>query len=276
MATFLARDGTALHAKMAGPPDALPLVLIHGFSMSAGAFARQLDGPLAKRFRIIAPDLRGHGGSAAGPDLRALGESATWASDLAAAVEAFTTRPPIVAGWSFGGRVLCAYLAAGGAAAGVIFIGAVWDDVLPDGTAPHGPGASLLPAMMSDDQATAEEATAAFIDTMPSKPFVPADRAYLLSDALAVPVKVRRAMRALRSDNRRLLGELAVPVLALHGGSDTVIRPAAAAAVAQMAPTGSLTLMPGIGHAPFLEDPDAFDQHVIAFADALGGRTSSG
>ena len=36
-------------------------VLLHGNSPSSRAFSRQLDGPLGKRFRLVALDLPGHG-----------------------------------------------------------------------------------------------------------------------------------------------------------------------------------------------------------------------
>jgi pimeloyl-ACP methyl ester carboxylesterase len=37
-----------------------PLLLIHGFGFSADVFARVVD-PLAQRFRVMAPDILGHG-----------------------------------------------------------------------------------------------------------------------------------------------------------------------------------------------------------------------
>lgn len=268
--TFLAPDGTELRAQVAGPLEAPPLVLVHGFSMSSDAFFHQLEGPLATQFRVIAPDLRGHGGAATGPDLEALGRSQTWAGDLGAAIGTFATRPPILGGWSFGGRVLCTYLAAGGTAAGAIFISAVADDVLPDGSPPHGPGAAALGQMMSDDRRVADHATTVFVDGMSPVPLAAADRERLLKAALAVPPSVRRAMRTLRSQNSALLASLPFPVLALHGTSDQVIRPASAAAIADAAPDGHLSLMDGVGHAPFLEDPSGFDARVTQFArDAL-------
>ena len=47
------------HSAGRGPAVAL----IHGNSSSSRAFARQVDGPLGQRFRLVAIDLPGHGAS---------------------------------------------------------------------------------------------------------------------------------------------------------------------------------------------------------------------
>lgn len=268
--SFTGPDGTRLSARLAGPEDAPPIVLVHGFSMSSLSFSRQLGGPLAQRFRLIAPDLRGHGMSQQGADLTALGEGRTWAGDLQAAVGAFTRTPPLLVGWSYGGRVLCAHFAHGGEAVGAMFVSSVTDDVLPDGKPPHGPAASLLPAMLEADDAVAIAATIAFVDAMTAAPLPPPDRDRLIATASAVPRLVRQNMRALRSDNHALLQSLALPVLALHGQEDRVIRPAAAMAIADTAPNGSRVLLDGVGHAPFLEDAPRFDAEVERFARQCG------
>src|SRR3954468_3351449 len=51
----------------AGPPDGPAIILLHGFPESARAWRKLMD-PLARKgFRVIAPDMRGYGGSDA-PD----------------------------------------------------------------------------------------------------------------------------------------------------------------------------------------------------------------
>ena len=49
-----------MHVAVAGPPDAEPLVLLHGWPQHWYAW-RRLIGPLSERYRVIAPDLRGFG-----------------------------------------------------------------------------------------------------------------------------------------------------------------------------------------------------------------------
>ncbi|NCW57263.1 MAG: alpha/beta fold hydrolase, partial [Gammaproteobacteria bacterium] len=57
-------DGTPLNVVETGNAAGPAVVLLHGFSQSYLSFALQLHDPeLNKRFRLIAIDLRGHGGS---------------------------------------------------------------------------------------------------------------------------------------------------------------------------------------------------------------------
>lgn len=269
-AWFTAPDGTRLSARLAGPADAPPLVLVHGFSMAALVFSYQLGGPLAERFRVIAPDLRGHGMSEVGPDVSALAEQQTWAGDLQAAVDAFASRVPLIAGWSFGGRVLSAYIGAGGQAAGYIFINAVSEDVLPDGELPLGPGAAGFPDAIGEDDARAAAAVVGFVDAMFAKPPPSPMRDRILASAASVPRTVRRAMRGTKTSTRAKLAVLDVPVLAVHGTDDAITRQLASETTAEAAQDGQCIIWDGLGHVPFLEDPALFDAAVIEFAKRCG------
>lgn len=54
--------GIRFHVAVAGPADAEPLVLLHGWPEHWYAW-RKLIGPLSERYRVYAPDLRGFGWS---------------------------------------------------------------------------------------------------------------------------------------------------------------------------------------------------------------------
>lgn len=56
--------GLRMHVAVAGSPDAEPLVLLHGWPQHWYAW-RRLIGPLSERYRVICPDLRGFGWTAA-------------------------------------------------------------------------------------------------------------------------------------------------------------------------------------------------------------------
>src|SRR5437764_1426227 len=56
--------GVRIHVALAGAPDAPPLMLVHGWPQNWWSWRRVIP-PLAERFRVIVPDLRGHGWSEA-------------------------------------------------------------------------------------------------------------------------------------------------------------------------------------------------------------------
>jgi predicted alpha/beta hydrolase len=56
-------DGLMISAQEWGNPNGPEILLIHGFAQSHLSWMRQVDGDLAKEFRIITYDLRGHGNS---------------------------------------------------------------------------------------------------------------------------------------------------------------------------------------------------------------------
>ena len=79
------------------------IVLVHGNSSSSRAFAKQLDGPLGARFRLIAIDLPGHGASDEAKD--ASYSLRGHARAVRAAIDALGLADARFVGWSLGGHV---------------------------------------------------------------------------------------------------------------------------------------------------------------------------
>ncbi|RRR71509.1 alpha/beta fold hydrolase [Streptomyces sp. RP5T] len=85
-----------------GPADAPALLLVHGWGGDGREWSRHAE-TLAGRFRVIVPDLRGHGRSQV-PD-----EGNTplnMADDLAAMLQALGRGPVVAVGHSMGGQVV--------------------------------------------------------------------------------------------------------------------------------------------------------------------------
>lgn len=99
---WLPDRGTIFVRELEGPPGAPVLVLLHGWIASAGLNWFQVFRPLARHFRVIAPDLRGHGrGIRSWRRFRL----ADCADDVAALVEHLDCGPVIAVGYSMGGLV---------------------------------------------------------------------------------------------------------------------------------------------------------------------------
>ena len=94
--------GRTFVREVEGPPGAPTLLLLHGWIASAGLNWFQVYETLGRHFRIIAPDLRGHGRG-----IRALRRFrlADCADDAAALIDELDTGPVIAVGYSMGGPV---------------------------------------------------------------------------------------------------------------------------------------------------------------------------
>ncbi len=121
-------DGTSLVYRVFGSETAPVLVLLHGWAQSSRCWGDGVLDALARDFRVVAVDLRGHGYSQA-PET-GYADRSLWAGDLAAVLAAENvseTNPAVLLGWSYGGLVICDYLAehGAGAVAGLVLVGAI-------------------------------------------------------------------------------------------------------------------------------------------------------
>ena len=95
--------GTTFVREVAGPtPDAPVVMLLHGWFASGGLNWYQAFEPLSRHFRVLAPDLRGHG---RGITSWRRFKLADCADDCAALLEALGVERAIVVGYSMGGPV---------------------------------------------------------------------------------------------------------------------------------------------------------------------------
>ena len=100
MPQVTAPDGARIHYEVRGRGPLL--LLVHG-GTGTGGYDWQFQEPLAERFRLLVPDLRGHGRStdpAARLDLDSIAE------DMLALVEEVGEAPAAVVGFSIGGTAM--------------------------------------------------------------------------------------------------------------------------------------------------------------------------
>lgn len=103
--TFIDAMGIRTNVHLAGPADGEPVLLVHGSGPGVSAYAnwRLTIGPLAERFRVIAPDVVGFGFTDR-PDEVAYGLS-TWTAHLVAVLDALGIERAHVVGNSMGGAL---------------------------------------------------------------------------------------------------------------------------------------------------------------------------
>ena len=123
-----------------GRPQGPPIVFVHGWSQSQLCWSRQTAGTLAKDFRIVTFDLRGHGMSETPLEAEHYVDARLWADDLNAVIEDLELDRPVLVAWSYGGFVVTDYLRAYGeeAVAAVDLVGGAV--LLTPDLRPHRPG----------------------------------------------------------------------------------------------------------------------------------------
>jgi non-heme chloroperoxidase len=120
------KDGVEIFYKDWGAKDAQPLVLHHGWPLSADDWDAQMLYFLGQGYRVIAHDRRGHGRSAQVSDGHDMDH---YAADTAAVIEHLDLRNAVHIGHSTGGGEATRYVARHGQAQGrvakLVLIGAV-------------------------------------------------------------------------------------------------------------------------------------------------------
>ncbi len=91
-----------------GPPDGIPVVLIHG-NLATSRFFEHVMTAAPERYRCIAPDMRGFGDTARVP-IDATRGLRDWSDDTFSLVRALgITQPVHLVGWSTGGAAIANY-----------------------------------------------------------------------------------------------------------------------------------------------------------------------
>jgi pimeloyl-ACP methyl ester carboxylesterase len=88
---------------------------------------------------------------------------------------------------------------------------------------------------------------------------------------MVVPPQVRGALFARDINGADALARLSVPVLVTHGREDTIVLPSMAAYTLEHCETAAASWYEGVGHIPFLEDPDRFNRELAAFVGRARG-----
>ncbi len=265
-------DGTRIHVREAGAADGTPLVFIHGWSQSGLCWQPQLSSSLAERYRLLAMDLRGHGMSEAPGGAGGYGDSAVWAADLRAVIAGLALTRPVAVVWSYGGLVAMDYVPQQGRAAlgGSGFVGATGASGTEDTADYIGPAfLEHAPRMMAADQAVRIAATRGFLAASTVQPLGREAFETALAYNAEVRPEVKKALSKRRVDHRPALTGLDLPVLVVHGEQDQVVLPAIGRTIAETAPRATGRFYPDVGHCPFAEQPDQFNDDLAEFVAAL-------
>ena len=266
--TVLGAGGTRIAVRTAGSPGNPPIVFVHGWARSGADWSAQLRDPaLTGRYRLIAIDLRGHGDSDAPHD--GYDDPETWAADLAAVLD-LAGAPAVLVGSSYGGLVITDYLRVHGDqnVAGLLLAGALTE--IGAGNPGGAVGPLMGPALrdyLSPDPAVAIPALTALTEGLTAERADGETIQRRLGDFLRVPPRVRRALFRRSVASADVLAAIRVPTLLVHGTVDRVVDPSAAEYAAGKIPGASVRWFQDVGHLPFAERPEEFNQALRELTD---------
>ncbi len=249
-----------------------PLLLLHGNGDEADTW-RQVLPELANTWRVIAPDLPGFGRSKP----MGTGQISDLADAVAELLKALDLRDVQVVGSSMGGAVAAEVAArARDRVAGLTLVGGGPAGHFGEGGSPlaePGVGEAFYNGLRDQGQAAAYGTLTPFYANLAALP--EADRAFLRErvwarvwsdtqrDAFLGGIRSLFTTPAL--DLARLDG---LPVHLIWGERDAIVPLALAERLRSALPQASLTVLPGVGHLPHQERPEAFLQALLAVLPA--------
>lgn len=244
------------------------LVLVHAFPLGAAMWEGQVEA-LPPGWRLIAPDLRGFGGSTiADPDEPASIDD--YADDVLAVMQRLGIESAVIGGCSMGGYALFALLRRAAQAARALLLidtrpGADTPEArenrrgmlaVLDREGPSGVGREMLHKLLGKT-------------TLDERPHVATVVHRLIKQQS--PAALRGAIRRMmdRPDSTPLLPQLAVPALVVVGEEDVLTPPEEAHQMAALLPNAQVVEIPRAGHLPNLERPELFNEVVRTFLSQL-------
>jgi len=225
---------------------------------------------LARRYRLVAMDLRGHGASERPGD--GYRDSRLWAADVDAVIRELELDRPILCGWSYGPIVILDYIRHYGEEriGGIHLVGAVTKLGGEAAAAVLTPEfLALVPGMFSSDVGESVRALQSLLRLCFAREPEASDLYTMLGFGVSVPPFVRQALLTRVVDNDDILPTIAKPVLITHGALDAVVRAEVVAQHRAGLPHAQIDIMPDAGHAAFWDDAARFNLRLGAFREEV-------
>jgi non-heme chloroperoxidase len=273
MATITTKDGTEIFYKDWGPRDAQAVVFHHGWPLSADDWDSQMLFFLAKGYRVIAHDRRGHGRST---QTATGNEMDTYAADVIALAKALDLKNAIHVGHSTGGGEVAHYVARAeaGRVSKAVLIGAVPPIMLKTEANPGG-----LPIEVFDGfRAQVAANRAQFYIDVPAGPFFGFNRSGAKASQGIIDNWWRQGMMGgikaqydcikafSETDFTEDLKQITVPTLVMHGDDDQIVPFADSAPLsAKLLKNGTLKVYPGLPHGMATTHADTINADLLAF-----------
>ena len=249
-----------------GDSSAMPVVFVHGFPMSHELWLPQID-RCAERYRAVAYDVVGHGRSDIGDGQYSI---EAHVDDLISLMDHLKIPRAVVVGLSMGGYITLRALERNPDR----FLAAVLCDTRSEADTNEGKIKRFAGVAQ-----VKREGSRVFADGFVKLLFAPSSLQRVPEDVERIrniiahtpPLGIAGTLLALaaRTDTTAALSSIFVPTLLLVGEHDVHTPPAAAESMHKRIPGSRLHVIPGAGHLPNLENPEAFDGALTEYLGRL-------
>ncbi|WP_127142669.1 alpha/beta fold hydrolase [Pelagibacterium montanilacus] len=250
-----------------------PVVMLHGLGFDGAVFDHQFESPLSDMFRLISPDLPGHGASADAKDPSVTYTVSGLADVVVQLLDALGLHKPVLMGWSLGGHVALDLMERyPDRVAGVMAVG----------TPPFGRGmlASLFGFRLRRELLLASKPAYSAQDAERFARLCFGDRAearhidaLLRANGPMRPLVNRSLMTGQVASQRETAERSPVPLAMVNGADEPLVRTSYVAGLdyARLWENRCHEI-PGAGHAPFFSHPHAFNAILHRFATEMSLR----
>ena len=276
-------DGLQLHARdypAAGGPALTPVICLHGLTRNARDFGDLAPRLAAAGRRVLALDVRGRGGSAWDPKPMNY-QPAVYAADVIALMGALAISRAVFIGTSMGGLITMALAAMKGDLVAAAVLNDIGPEVGPVGIARirEFVGKPAEVADWAGAAAYVERLNAVVMPHYRAKDWAAMARRVFREDASGRPVldydpAIAVPIRAAGTGPAPALWPLwsgltaKRPVLVIRGEISDLLTEPTLARMRKTAPKAVFAEVPGVGHAPMLDEPAALDA-ITTFLEGL-------
>jgi len=255
-----------------------PILLVHGWGVSGALFDAQISG-LSEHYRVLVPDLPGHGASGAFPDGA---KFSSLADRIAGLISTLQLKDTILVGWSMGAMVAWDLLLRLTQAdiAGLVTIDMV-PHLLSEPGWPHGlrngSGIQVFDPHVDAMHRNWPEFAAQFVQAM-----FATSAGQQLRQLIDQSEKVALAndpeslaslwMRMAEQDFREDIARLKLPTRVVAGCQSRLYRMTASEWVAAQIPEAQLVRFTRSGHAPHMEEPEQFNRMLAEFVHSINSQ----
>ena len=266
---YLHVDNRTIAYLDSAPSDATAraILLIHAFPLSASMWEPQFK-TLPSGWRLIAPDLRGFGGSTI--EQQSEPSIDDYAIDVIDLLKELNVQSAVLGGCSMGGYTSFAVMRkAPNIARAMVLVDTRAGADTPEGRANRRSMLALVDREGASGVAKDMVPKLLGKTTREARPDLESNIRRLIKQQSAPAIRGAVLRMMDRPDSFASLKQISVPTLVVVGDEDTLTPPAEAQKMVDALPQSELVILPATGHLANLEQPEAFNRAFHSFLSRL-------